>query len=220
MSIMKDTHGSAMTDEPRTSNSDASHATAQARPPMTDEEWMEEFQRGSADGFTILFDRYKQSVYAFFRRRITDTEAAEELTQETFLAVLRAKERYRPETFFRVYLYAIAYKLLTKYRRKMAFRATFLGVAEEHHEPGAQPSIEADLSIRQAVGRLDPKDRDMVLLREFDLLSYAEIADVLQLPVNTVRSRLFRARTALRQLLESSANPHAATAPLHTQEQA
>ena len=50
MSIMKDTHGSAMTDEPRTSNSDASHATAQARPPMTDEEWMEEFQRGSADG--------------------------------------------------------------------------------------------------------------------------------------------------------------------------
>jgi len=58
--------------------------------------------------------------------------------------------------------------------------------------------------LRDAVGRLERMDREVLLLREFEQLSYAEIADVLRLPVNTVRSRLFRARTALREMLTAA----------------
>jgi RNA polymerase sigma-70 factor (ECF subfamily) len=62
------------------------------------------------------------------------------------------------------------------------------------------------LWVRRAVERLDSIDREILLLREFEQLSYAEIADLLELPANTVRSRLFRARTALRCPLEPSAS--------------
>jgi DNA-directed RNA polymerase specialized sigma24 family protein len=61
--------------------------------------------------------------------------------------------------------------------------------------------------VRRAVEKLDRIDREVLLLREFEQLSYAEIGDLLQLPLNTVRSRLFRARTALRDLLEPSVRP-------------
>jgi DNA-directed RNA polymerase specialized sigma24 family protein len=73
--------------------------------------------------------------------------------------------------------------------------------------------IESGLWVRRAVEKLDRIDREVLLLREFEQLSYAEIADLLHLPLNTVRSRLFRARTALRNLLEPSAalSPNEAT---------
>jgi DNA-directed RNA polymerase specialized sigma24 family protein len=63
----------------------------------------------------------------------------------------------------------------------------------------------AGLVMREAVGRLERMDREMVMLREFEELSYMEIAEVLRIPVNTVRSRLFRARMALRELLTEPA---------------
>jgi RNA polymerase sigma-70 factor (ECF subfamily) len=59
--------------------------------------------------------------------------------------------------------------------------------------------------MRQAVGKLERLDREILMLREFEQLSYAEIAELLRLPVNTVRSRLFRARVALRDLLAAPA---------------
>jgi RNA polymerase sigma-70 factor (ECF subfamily) len=65
------------------------------------------------------------------------------------------------------------------------------------------------------VAQLDATDREILLLREFEQMSYAEIADLLHLPLNTVRSRLFRARTALRQLLEAPA-PQAVTRDIST----
>ena len=60
----------------------------------TDEKLMLAFSRGSTDAFTELFSRYKQPLFGFFRRRVPDPSHAEELTQETFLAVLRASSRY------------------------------------------------------------------------------------------------------------------------------
>jgi RNA polymerase sigma-70 factor (ECF subfamily) len=68
-----------------------------------------------------------------------------------------------------------------------------------------QNAIDAEMSLRQAVGRLERLDREILLLREFEQLSYAEIAGLLRLPVNTARSRLFRARMALRELLDAPA---------------
>ena len=161
------------------------------------------FSGGSTDAFSELFSRYKQPLFGFFRRRIADQAQAEELTQETFLAVLRAASRYEPSALFRTYLYAIGLKILHAHRRKAAFRAAFLGTAAEIREPALQSAADAEILLRQAVGKLERLDREILLLREFEQLSYMEIAELLSLPVNTVRSRLFRARMALRGLLEA-----------------
>jgi RNA polymerase sigma-70 factor, ECF subfamily len=167
----------------------------------SDELLMLAFCRGSKEAFGELFSRYEQPLFGFFRRRVADPAQAEELTQETFLAVLRASARYEPSALFRTYLYAIGLKILRAHRRKTAFRATFLGVAGGFREPVLEPTAHAEVLLRQAVGKLERLDREILLLREFEQLSYAEITEVLRLPVNTVRSRLFRARMALRDLL-------------------
>ena len=173
--------------------------------PQTDEQLMVAFSRGSADAFGELFARYKQPLFGFFRRRVADLSQAEELTQETFLVVLRASSRYEPRALFRTYIYSIGFKILNAYRRKAAFRAVFFGSGGALREPASQTLTETGLLLRQAVGKLERLDREIMLLREFEQLSYAEIAELLKLPLNTVRSRLFRARTALRDLLAAPA---------------
>ncbi|MGD0547404.1 MAG: sigma-70 family RNA polymerase sigma factor [Terracidiphilus sp.] len=171
----------------------------------SDESLMTAFALGSPEAFGELFLRYKQPLFGFFRRRVADPAQAEELTQECFFAVVRASSRYQPSALFRTYLYAIGLKILGTHRRKAAFRACFTGKLEEWREPEARGNLEMDYSLRQAVGRLDRLEREILLLREFEQLSYAEIAELLQLPVNTVRSRLFRARRALHSLLAAPA---------------
>jgi RNA polymerase sigma-70 factor (ECF subfamily) len=171
----------------------------------TDEQLMAAFARGSADAFDGLFARYRQPVFGFFRRRVTDAAQAEELAQETFLAVLRGSARYEACALFRTWLYAIAFKILRAHRRKALFRAVFQGARPEGLEPAGENFLEAELTMRQALRRLDRMEREILMLREFEQLSYAEIAEVLGLPVNTVRTRLFRARRSLHDVLAAPA---------------
>jgi RNA polymerase sigma-70 factor, ECF subfamily len=179
--------------------------TPAAASATSDEQLMLAFSKGSSYAFDELFARYKQPIYGFFRRRVAESTQAEELTQETFVALLRAAARYEPRALFRTYLYAIGFKILRAHRRKNAFRATFFGQRNSAPDPSKRDATESGLWVRRAVEKLEAMDREILLLREFEQLSYAEIADLLQLPLNTVRSRLFRARTALRNLLEPPA---------------
>jgi RNA polymerase sigma-70 factor (ECF subfamily) len=173
--------------------------------PDSDEKLMLAFVQGSADAFTELFRRYYAPIEGFFRRRVANPARAEELTQETFLALVRAAKRYEPRALFRTYLYAIALKILRAHRRKTVFRAAFFSRSKAILDTGKRDATETGLWVRHAVSQLEATDREILLLREFEQLSYAEIALVLHLPINTVRSRLFRARTVLRQLLEAPA---------------
>ena len=166
---------------------------------------MLDFSKGASEAFAELFRRYKQPVFGFFRRRLADAGQAEELTQETFLAVLRGASRYQPRALFRTYLYAIAFRILRANRRKQVFRATFLGQRKGTQDPGRRDATEAALLLREALRKLDRTDREILMLREFEELSYAEISELLNLPLNTVRSRLFRARLALKELLDEPA---------------
>jgi RNA polymerase sigma-70 factor (ECF subfamily) len=200
---------------PRTPMNDTPPTPAFRASPASDEHLMLAFTKGSAESFNELFLRYNQPIYGFFRRRTADPHHAEELSQETFLVLLRAAAHYEPRALFRTYLYAIAFKILRAHRRKTAFRATFFGHPSTIPDPAKQDATESGLWVRRAIEKLDPIDREILLLREFEQLSYTEIADLLQLPLNTVRSRLFRARTALRHLLDPSAaaSPNEATPP-------
>src|SRR5580692_8679500 len=197
---------------------DASPTPAFAASSASDEHLMLAFSKGSAESFSELFVRYKQPIYGFFRRRTADPHHAEELSQETFLVLLRAATRYEPRALFRTYLYAIAFKILRADRRKAAFRAAFFSRPSTIPDPAKQDATESGLWVRRAVEKLDSVDREILLLREFEQLSYAEIGDLLELPLNTVRSRLFRARTALRNLLDPSASPASSEATPSTEQ--
>jgi RNA polymerase sigma-70 factor (ECF subfamily) len=188
-------------------------ATQQSESEESDEQLMLDFAAGQSDAFGTLFNRYKQPLFGFFRRRLADAAQAEELTQETFIAVLRCAPRYQPSARFRTFLYSIAMRILRAHRRKAAFRATFFGEQPAGREPASHSDPVVDLLMREAVASLDRIDREVLMLREFEELSYAEIAEVLALPINTVRSRLFRARTALHDLLGAPAPSRPSNAP-------
>jgi RNA polymerase sigma-70 factor (ECF subfamily) len=167
----------------------------------TDEHLTLALREGSEPAFTLLFHRYKQPIFGFFSRRVADSARAEELTQETFVALFRAAKRYEPRALFRTYLYAIAFRTLRTDRRKSQFRALFFGPASSAESAVTKSRTENELWVRHALKKLDPTDREIVMLREYQQLSYAEIGMLLKIPLNTVRSRLFRAREALRDLL-------------------
>jgi RNA polymerase sigma-70 factor (ECF subfamily) len=91
---------------------------------ISDETLMLEFQGGSRTAFEELFARYHKPLYGFFARQLNNPERAEDLAQETFLAVIRAASRYEPRALVRTYLYGIALKLLAAERRKVLTRST------------------------------------------------------------------------------------------------
>lgn len=173
----------------------------------SDEALMLQFQGGSLAAFEELFARYRKPLYGFFGRRLNNRERAEDLTQETFLAVIRAASRYEPRASLRTYLFGIALKLLAAERRKFLTGSTS---GQPAPEPKTGGTPECVLWVRQAMEKLDAPDREILMLREYEQLSYSDIAQLLRIPVNTVRSRLFRSRLALKSYLESEAKTNPA----------
>ena len=106
--------------------------------------------------------------------------------------------RYEPRAGFRTYLYGIAVKMVSAERRKAGRE---LQQTDGLDGAAGDASSDAGLWVRQALEQLDKADREILMLREYEQLSYAEIAARLQVPVNTVRSRIFRARMALKEKL-------------------
>jgi RNA polymerase sigma-70 factor (ECF subfamily) len=165
---------------------------------VADEGLMPRVRQGDRTAFETLFLRYREPVWRFFRRRVDDRALAEELCQETFLAVLTGAGRYEGRGPFRAYLFGIAFNVLMDARRRHT------------HEPldveqaATLPHPDAAIWVRQALATLEPEEREILMLREYEQLSYQEMAQLLVLPLNTVRSRLFRARAALRLALTGS----------------
>jgi RNA polymerase sigma-70 factor (ECF subfamily) len=167
---------------------------------LNDDELMAETWKGSQAAFEALFDRYREPIWRFFRRRTPDAGVAQELAQDTFVAVLEGARRYKAKGVFRSYLFGVAYNVLLADRRKRVQRHTVplqadsVSVVAEHDDA---------IWIREALGTIDESDREILMLREYEELSYQEIADVRGIPLNTVRSQLFRARMALKAALEA-----------------
>ncbi len=183
---------------------------------ISDEALVLDFQRGSREAFEELFARYRGAIHGFFRRRLENNERAEDLAQETFLALISAVSRYEPRAQLRTYLYGIALKLLAAERRK--HKSAFLDECDREL-PVADEIQDKALWVRQSLEKLDGFEREILMLREYEQLSYAEIAQLLRLPVNTVRSRLFRARLALKGHLEPRMKLHRPTTASGTQDQ-
>src|SRR4051812_18356220 len=140
----------------------------------SDEELMLACGQGTPGAFEQLFERYRQPIWGYFSRRVDDRARAEELAQDTFLAVLKNAARYEVRATFRTYFYSIAANLLSAERRRHAPRRADLEVDDLR----AGPAHEADAGhvIRDALSRLEPRDREILMLREFEQLTYGEIA--------------------------------------------
>jgi len=169
----------------------------------SDEELMLDIRNGSRTAFETLFGRYRQPIWQFFRRRTMDPGRAEELAQDTFVAILQGAGRYEQRGTFRSYLFGTAYNVLQADRRRVVHRATDTLDSDPAAPWPADP--DAAIWVRTAIATLDDTDREVLMLREYEQLSYQEIADLRGIPLNTVRSQLFRARMALKAALETGA---------------
>ena len=145
-----------------------------------------------------LFDRHHLAVYRYFRRMTGEPDLAQDLTQETFFRVVRrlaAGTQVRNEA---AYLFQVAHHALVDYWRTTAAAPSIDGVVDVI---SVDPPQRAALILQEALETLPARDRETFVLREVDGLSYEEIAAVHKSTLESVRSRLRRARARLRQAL-------------------
>lgn len=187
---------------------------------LSDEQLFQRYTDGDEDGFQLLMERYEPRIQGFLRKRLSDEERVEDLTQDTFLRIHRARDSYDPGRKFSTWIHTIANNLLkNEFRNRSRRRETaFSELRPEHSSSGAparpvefeaaqaDPEQETYRSeLREAIGtaieRMDEHHRIPFVMREVEDLSYEEIAEAIGIPVGTVKSRLNRARHSFRSLL-------------------
>jgi RNA polymerase sigma-70 factor (ECF subfamily) len=171
------------------------------------------FERSVAEPelFTVIFDRYYRAVYGYLSRHVGRT-IADDLAAETFIRAFERRSAYDPTAERALpWLLGIALNLLAHHRRSEARQFRALAAAgglepRESPEDAGGGRLDADTTQRLVAGleQLDDYDREALLLYVWGELKYHEIADVLGIPIGTVRSRLNRARSKLRQALEAT----------------
>lgn len=160
-------------------------------------------QSGDIDSFGILVERYQRPVFNLMLRMVHRRAEAEELTQQTFLKAFEHLSSFRPERKFFSWLYRIAMNEALNHR---AARREELPVPEPLLASCADPEQNASATeirrdLEAALGALAPEQRAVVVLRHITQCSYDQIAEILRIPVRTVKSRLFTARQRLRDQL-------------------
>lgn len=187
---------------------------------LSDEQLFQRYTDGDEKGFQLLMQRYEPRIQGFLRKRLNDEERVEDLTQDTFLRIHRARESYDPSRKFSTWIHTIANNLLkNEFRNRSRRRETVFSELRPETSPsgGASRPVEfqADVAdpeqetyrseLRQAIDsaieRMDEHHRIPFVMREVDDLSYEEIAEAIGIPVGTVKSRLNRARNSFRSLL-------------------
>lgn len=170
---------------------------------------------GNQRAFTQLVDRHRQSVYHVINRIVRNPESTNDLVQETFMKAFSSLASYRSEFRFSTWLYKIAANTSIDFLRKKRIQALSLDrpfetedgsveieVADYSYHPERElERKEQSLSISEAIDSLPKKYRDVIVYRHQDDKSYEEIADLLRIPVGTVKARIFRARELLKKKL-------------------
>jgi RNA polymerase sigma-70 factor (ECF subfamily) len=171
----------------------------------SDESWVQEALR-DANAFAEIVNRYQKRLYALAYRMLGSSVEAEDATQEAFLRAYRALHSFRTDAAFAPWIYRIATNVCLDVLRA---RRPVSSTDESPVDPPAHVSVEGSVVERErihalsnAVQQLPAGLRTVFLLRHESDLSYEEIADTLGIPLNTVRTRLFRARNALRELMK------------------
>jgi len=171
---------------------------------------VEQAQSGSDDAFRELVSRYKNYVFALIGRQVVDRDLAQDLSQEVFIKVYRALSKYRGEASFKSWLTRIALNTTHSYFRSKRFRQRSKNILFEEklvdtngqsdHDPIEQKYLKTTFKL--CFGKIAATMQEIIALCGFQELSYQEVAETLDIPVGTVRSRLNRARITLKECME------------------
>lgn len=153
--------------------------------------------RQDATAFDTFYQENAPRLLAFLRTLVGDHQVAEDLTQESFVQLWSRPQGYEPERgTLRAYLFGIARKRAAEWWRRQ--RPTEL-LTEDRVWMDGLPDVDSELILMRALKELAPEHRSLLWLREVEGQSYAELAEILNIPIGTVRSRLHAAREALRR---------------------
>ena len=186
---------------------------------LSDSAVVAEARKGSEAAYRELLTRYERPVFSLIFRMVRDRETAEDLSQETFIKVLNNLDRYSPEFKFSSWLFKIANNLTIDHLRRRrvdtisiegapdavtaeSAKATSIAVASGSESPLEElESRELGTAIERAIGKLRPEYRACIMLRHVEDKSYEEIAEIVKLPLGTVKTYIHRARHELRTAL-------------------
>ncbi|HEU4649416.1 MAG TPA: sigma-70 family RNA polymerase sigma factor, partial [Gemmatimonadales bacterium] len=185
----------------------------------TDQEIVALARAGQEAAYRELIRRYERPIFSLLFRMVRDRELAEDLAQETFIKALNAIESYRPEFKFSSWIFKIANNSAIDHLRRReldtlslegsphaetpeAIEATALQIGDRQESPLDEVAArELGGQIEAAIAQLRPEYRSCILLRHVEGRAYEEIAQMLNLPLGTVKTYIHRARNELRQLL-------------------
>lgn len=166
---------------------------------------------GDPEAFGVIFDRHYDTIHRYVARR-SGPDSASDLAADVFTRAFVIRHRYDPGRESALpWLYGIAVNIIgDALRRLRRSERLYLALAGEEllpesagieQVPSRVAAAEAGRAINQALGRLAPRDRETIILYAIEQLTYSQIAEALGIPIGTVRSRLARARSILRELL-------------------
>jgi RNA polymerase sigma-70 factor (ECF subfamily) len=187
---------------------------------ISDDQLVARVQKGDKRAFDLLVLKHQFKVHAIVSKYVKDYDEVNDVVQETFIKAYRALEAFRSESAFYTWLYRIAVNtsknyLLARNRRPPSFDVD-LGDAENAELSSQLQNLdspdnilsrnELETVIDVAIKGLPADLRNALILREFEDLSYEQISDIMDCPVGTVRSRIFRAREALEEKIKEMEN--------------
>jgi RNA polymerase sigma-70 factor (ECF subfamily) len=215
------------TPAPRPEGGMANHDTPLLSP-LRELELVEEFRRGNSAALAILLRAYQRRMYGICYRMVRREDDARDLTQDCMIKVMEGLPGFDSRARLSTWIIRVTMNCCISHLRKRKLRTHLSldqpaerqggadGLGEdspvglghamlEAGEPGPAGRVEMEETrsiVLHALNRLDPLMRAVIILRDMQDLDYVQIADVLEVPVGTVKSRLFRARTALREMIE------------------
>jgi RNA polymerase sigma-70 factor (ECF subfamily) len=181
-----------------------------------DQRLIAECLHGKTAAFGVLVRRYQERLYHSVYRLVENAEDAQDVVQEAFLNAYQSLDGFKGDSLFFTWLYRIAVNTAISFKRK--HRVLARTESRTNGEPAMEPldpsatsrpehaleQAELGTRVRQALARLSPEHRAVLVMKDMEGHKYETMAEVLQVPIGTIRSRLHRARLELRELLETS----------------
>jgi RNA polymerase sigma-70 factor (ECF subfamily) len=174
---------------------------------VSDEILMERLIAGQESSLESLVNRYEKPLFAFAKKMLREDTGAEDAFQETFIRVYRRRKSFSQGSRFRPWLYQICLNVCRdQLRRKKRRQEVELNEEAVGADDGPTPQEKAEQNqqarrVRKAILQLPPKQREILILSQYQNLSNEEISDVLSIPAGTVKSRKFTAIRSLAKLL-------------------
>lgn len=186
---------------------------------MTDEQLMKSFQAGDEDSYVLLVDRYKNRLINFIYRYTGNYDDAEDLVQDCLVKVYTSKHLYREIAKFSTWVHTIVLNLartkIAKEKKVVMVSINNINTVSENEfdipDGSWSPDINAESKIQnayiqKALMQIPKEYRELVILRDVEDYSYEEIAEICELPMGTVKSRINRGREKLQELLKDIYN--------------